>query len=140
MIGNGKSIADFIQQLDATTRPIAEREFAMLLAEKRKTNPEETDLTMADSRYPSEQVRRSQYNFDSQAVRPYLAYDKVQQGILDTAAALFHVTFRQEIGVSAWDPSVETWDVIDTGRAIGRFISICIPGRASTVMARWSKS
>jgi thimet oligopeptidase len=66
-------------------------------------------------------VRRSQYNFDSQAVRPYLPYEQVKQGILDTAAKLFHVTFRQEMNVPAWDPAVETWDTIEDGKVIGRF-------------------
>jgi len=39
---------------------------------------------------------------------------------MDTAATLFHVSFRQEEKVPAWDPSVETWDVIENGQAIGR--------------------
>jgi thimet oligopeptidase len=40
---------------------------------------------------------------------------------MDAAATLFRVTFRQEMNVPAWDPSVETWDVIDNGKMIGRF-------------------
>src|SRR5581483_6376007 len=38
-----------------------------------------------------------------------------------TAAKLFQVSFKQEPGVPAWDPSVETWDLIDKGNVIGRF-------------------
>ena len=120
MIMNGKNIAKFIQDLNATTRPVAEREFAMLLAEKRKTDPGATEIPGYDFYRISELVRRSQYDFDSQAVRPYLPYDQVKKGILDTAATLFHISFRQEPNVLAWDPSVETWDVIENGRAIGR--------------------
>jgi thimet oligopeptidase len=120
MIMNGKNIAKFIQDLNATTRPVAEREFAMLLAEKRKTEPGATDIHGYDFYRISELVRRSQYDFDSQAVRPYLPYDQVKKGILDTAATLFHISFRQELNVPAWDPSVETWDVIENGKAIGR--------------------
>jgi hypothetical protein len=55
------------------------------------------------------------------AVRPYFPYARVKQGILDTAATLFHLQFRQEPNVPAWDPAVETWDVIDGDKAIGRF-------------------
>jgi thimet oligopeptidase len=40
---------------------------------------------------------------------------------MDTAAQLFHVTFQQEPNVPAWDPTVETWDVIDNGKMVGRF-------------------
>jgi thimet oligopeptidase len=45
----------------------------------------------------------------------------VRKGILDTAATLFHVTFKQEEGAPAWAPSVETWDVLDNGKIVGRF-------------------
>ncbi len=67
------------------------------------------------------QVRRAQYNFDSEQVRPYFAYPRVKQGVLDTAAALFQVHFRQEQNAPAWDSSVETWDVLEDGKMIGRF-------------------
>ena len=46
---------------------------------------------------------------------------QVKQGILDAAADLFHVSFQQEQNVPSWDPSVETWLVIDSGKPIGRF-------------------
>ena len=46
---------------------------------------------------------------------------QVKQGILDAAAELFHVSFRQEMNVPSWDPAVETWIVIDHGKPIGRF-------------------
>jgi thimet oligopeptidase len=121
MIVKGANIANFIQDLDKASRPIADKEFVMLLAEKKKTTPEATEVGDYEVGYLSEQLRRSQFDFDSQSVRPYFAYPQVRQGILDTAATLFHVTFRQEKNVPAWDPAVETWDVIDNGKAIGRF-------------------
>jgi thimet oligopeptidase len=121
MIGSGKNIADFLQQLNAVAHPLAEREASMLLAEKRKTHPHAKDLQFYDSDYYADQVRRSSYDFDSQSVRPYLAYNGVKQGVLATAAALFHITFRQQMNVTLWDPSVETWEVIDGGQVIGRF-------------------
>ncbi|HEX4424472.1 MAG TPA: M3 family metallopeptidase [Terriglobales bacterium] len=121
MIVKGGNIASFIQDLDKAARPIADKEFAMLLAEKKKTAPDATEVGDYEVGYLSEQLRRAQFDFDSQSVRPYFPYPQVRQGILDTAATLFHVTFRQEKNVPAWDPSVETWDVIDNGKAIGRF-------------------
>ena len=120
MIARGSNIADFIREVDATARPIMQREFAMLLAEKRKTHPDANEIGEDEQGYITERVRRSQYDFDSQSIRPYLPYQRVKQGILDTASALFQVTFRQESGVPAWDPSVETWQVLDHGSVIGR--------------------
>jgi thimet oligopeptidase len=120
MILNSKNIAKFIEDLDKTSRPLAQKEFAMLVAEKRKTEPKAAEIPGYDIFRISELVRRSKYDFDSQTVRPYLPYNQVKKGIMDTAATLFHVNFRQELNVAAWDPSVETWDVIENGKATGR--------------------
>ena len=121
MAGNGQRIADFIQEVDQAARSLADREFAMLLAEKKKTDPAATGVGDYEVGHLQEMLRRSKYDFDSQSVRPYLPYAKVKQGILDTAATLFGLTFRQEAGAVNWDPAVETWDAIDNGKVIGRF-------------------
>ena len=121
MILKGHNIADFIQQINDAARPLAQREFEMLLAEKRKTDPDAKEIGDYESSYVGELVRRSQYNFDSQSVRPYFPFNQVKQGILDSASDLFHVTFQQEPNIPSWDPAVETWVALDKGKAIGRF-------------------
>ena len=121
MIVKGSNIAKFISDVDTAAHPIAQREFQMQLAEKRKTDPQAKEIMAFESRHLSELVRRSQYDFNSESVRPYLPYAEVKQGIMDTAAALFHVSFQQEPNSAVWDSSVETWDVIENGKAIGRF-------------------
>lgn len=121
MIKNGGNIGDFIEKIDAADRPIVQKEYAMLLAEKQKTDPDAHEIGSYEVSHLNELVRRAQFNFDSQTVRPYLPFQSVKKGILDTASTLFHVTFRQEEGVPAWSPDVETWDVLDSGKMIGRF-------------------
>jgi thimet oligopeptidase len=121
MIAKGHNIADFIQQVNDASRALSEREFQMLLAEKQKTDPGAKEIWDYERGYLSELVRRTKYNFDSQSVRPYFPFMEVKQGILDTAADLFHVSFQQEQSVPSWDPAVETWIVIDSGKPIGRF-------------------
>ncbi len=121
MIGNGEHIAQFISELESAARPIADREFAMLLAAKRKDDPNATTLDPYEASYYSELVRRADYSFDSASVRPYLPYQQVKQGILDTAQKLFNITFKQQVGAPGWAPDVETWDVYDHGKMIGRF-------------------
>jgi len=120
MIRNGQNIAGFIQQIDAAARPAAKREFAMLLEQKQKIHAGAAEIWDYENSYYPEMVRRSSYGFDSQSVRPYLPYDQVKQGILDAAGKLFQVSFQQEQNAPAWDPLVETWDVIDHGKPIGR--------------------
>jgi len=121
MIAKGHNIADFIQQVRDASRPLAQREFEMLLAEKQKTTPGAKEIWDYERAYLSELVRRTKYDFDSQSVRPYFPFMQVKQGILDAAAELFQVSFQQEPNVPSWDPSVETWVVLDGGKPIGRF-------------------
>jgi thimet oligopeptidase len=46
----------------------------------------------------------------------------VQQGILDIAARLFHVSIRPAgATVSTWNPAVTAWDMFDGSRRLGRF-------------------
>ena len=121
MIAKGHNIAEFINQVNDASRDLSRREFEMLLAEKQKTDPGAKEIWDYERNYLSELVRRSKYDFDSQAVRPYFPFVEVKQGILDTAADLFHVSFQQEQNIPSWDPAVETWIVIDSGKPIGRF-------------------
>lgn len=121
MIRRGQNIGDFINSVNDAARPLADREFKMLLAEKQKTDPQAKEIWDYESSYIAEQVRREQYNFDSQSVRPYFPFQQVKQGILDAASDLFHVTFQREKDVPSWDPTVETWLVLDRGKPIGRF-------------------
>ncbi|HZQ94585.1 MAG TPA: M3 family metallopeptidase [Candidatus Sulfotelmatobacter sp.] len=121
MILKGQSIGDFIKSVNDAARPLADREFKMMLAEKQKTSPGAKEIWDYESGYIAEQLRRSQYNFDSQSVRPYFPFRQVKQGILDAAGDLFHLSFQQEANVPSWDPAVETWIALDRGKPIGRF-------------------
>src|SRR5580700_3415894 len=78
MIAKGHNIADFIQQVDEASRALAKREFEMLLAEKRKTNPGAKEIWDHERAYLSELVRRTKYDFDSQSVRPYFPFMQVK--------------------------------------------------------------
>lgn len=121
MIAGGQQIAKFIHDLDEADRPIADREFQMLLAEKRKVDPKATDIESYSASYYTERLRRAQYDFDFASVRPYFPYASVKQAILDMAQKLFQLSFTREANTVSWDPSVETWDVFDHGKMIGRF-------------------
>ena len=120
MVGNGANIGKFLDEMGAAMLPNAQREMAMLLEEKKKTNPDAKEVFSYETGYLSELVRRAQYSFDSSSVRPYFAYAKVKQGVLDTAATLFHVSFIRDEKARSWDPQVETWNVFEDGKMIGR--------------------
>ncbi|MGH9441892.1 MAG: M3 family metallopeptidase [Thermoanaerobaculia bacterium] len=119
MASTSGTVAGFIRDVESAARPVMEKEYAELLAQKRKSDPKATEVFDFENSYLTEQLRRAEYAFDSQSVRPYFPYPVVRQGILDTAARLFHVRFEPE-NVPGWDPAVETFQVWEGDKRIGR--------------------
>jgi thimet oligopeptidase len=121
MMGSAANMKRFIGELEQASRAGAEREYEMVLAFARQQQPGLASLKSSDRGYWYEQYRRQAFAFDSQSVRPYFPYDAVEQGILDTAARLFQVSFQRNHEAGVWHPQVSAWDVYDRGRLCGRF-------------------
>lgn len=117
MMGSASSLRKFLQEVDEASRGTADKEYALLFDFAKKKQPGLTEISYADARYWMEQYRRVKYSFDAQSVRPYFPYDEVQEGILKTAASLFHVEFRPVKDAKVWDASVSTYDVFDNAGA-----------------------
>ena len=120
MMGSAANMKAFLNDVDQASRDTAKREYGMLLEFARQKQPGLATIPAWSGFYWYEQYRRSVFNFDSQSVRPYFPYDRVQQGILDTASKLFHVEFKAATDAPVWDPSVSAWDVFDGDKHIGR--------------------
>ena len=121
MAGNAATARAFIDRCVAASGERQTREYAQLLARKAKDTPGATVVNFWEFPYYSEQVRKSDYSFDSQELRAYLPYEKVKQGVLDVAAKLFGVEFKRVPGAPVWHPSVECWEMWDGGKLAGRF-------------------
>ncbi|TCK74368.1 M3 family metallopeptidase [Acidipila rosea] len=126
MMESAGNMQAFLDQLDKATKGGAEREYAMVMefVQARESGVEK--LSAADRGYWYEQYRRTAFDFDSQSVRPYFPYERVERGVLETAEKLFKVTFLPAEGAEVWHESVSAWDVFDgattTARGrIGRF-------------------
>ena len=57
----------------------------------RQREPELSAIDIVSRGYWYEQFRRAKFDFDSQSVRPYFPYARVEAGVLKTAAKLFKV-------------------------------------------------
>ncbi|MGH7731989.1 MAG: M3 family metallopeptidase [Candidatus Eiseniibacteriota bacterium] len=121
MVGNSKNARDFIDKIVAASGTSAARDYQVLLRRKQKDVPNATTVNFWETNYWSEMVRKSDYAFDSQSVRPYFPYARVKQGVLDLMGTLFGVTFKQVKDAPVWDPSVECWEMFEQGKLIGRF-------------------
>lgn len=120
MIGSAENMKSFLNEVDVASRAASRREYGMLLALAQQKHPDLAAIPYYGRFYWEDQYARTNLNFDSQSVRPYFPYDRVQQGILDTAAKLFHVSFKPAPEAAVWDPSVSAWNVFDGGQLAGR--------------------
>ena len=116
MMESAANMQAFLDELDLASKAGAEKEYAMLLDFSKQEQ-----IDSASRAYWLEQYRRSAFDFDSQSVRPYFPYDRVEQGVLSTAARLFQVEFRPAPDAETWHSDVVTYDVYDRGDHMGRF-------------------
>jgi thimet oligopeptidase len=120
MMGSAKNARSFLAQLDEASRDGAHHEHKLVLDFAQERQPGLQAIDIASRSYWYEQFRRSAFDFDSQSVRPYFPYARVEAGVLRTAARLFQVEFRRS-RASAWHRSVSVFDVFDGDRHLGRF-------------------
>jgi thimet oligopeptidase len=120
MTGSAAAVHKLLDEIDAASRDVKQKEFAELLAFVKTREAGATAISAADSAFWVQQYRRQRYAFDAQSVRPYFPYDRVEAGILDTAAKIFHVQFKAVKDARVWHPSVTVYDVIDSGKKVGR--------------------
>lgn len=119
MSGDVKTVSAFIDTIVAAAEPKAAREAKELLALKQRDVPG-ASLQVWDRAYYAELVRRASYDFDSQALRPYLPFERVFAGVFDVTGRVFGLTFRSVSDVTVWHPSVRVYDILDGTRRIGR--------------------
>jgi thimet oligopeptidase len=121
MVGSAANASQFIDRIVAASGPKSEREYATLLKRKQQDVPNATGVNGWERTYYAELVRKANYAFDSQTVRPYFPFDRVKQGLLDVTSKLFNVSYRRIPDAPVWDKSVEGYEILENGQMIGRF-------------------
>src|SRR5437773_623761 len=121
MDGSARNASAFIDRIVAASTAKAEREYAAILKRRQRDAAGATVVNRWESTYYAELVRKSDFAFDSQTVRPYFPFDRVKQGLLDVTSTLFGITYRRLSDVPVWDPSVEAFEMLSNGQVIGRF-------------------
>ncbi|MES2503591.1 MAG: M3 family metallopeptidase [Myxococcota bacterium] len=111
---------DFIDQIAAISKDGARQEYAVILAEKRKTDPKATEVYTFERAYLEEKIKQQKYQVDSQVVRSHFHYPKVRNGLLGLTSNLFDVQFKRVDKPAVWDPSVEVYDVYNGKKLSGR--------------------
>jgi thimet oligopeptidase len=121
MMESAANMQAFLDDLDHASKAGAEKEYSMILEFARTHEPGLNQIDAASRAYWVEQYRRSAFDFDSQSVRPYFPYARVEPGVLATAEKLFQVRFRRIENPDVWHPAVSAWEVWDGTELAGRF-------------------
>ena len=61
----------------------------------------------------SEKVRKSKYDLDEAAIKPYLSLDNVIQGVFTTTNKLWGLNFREIFDIDLYHPDARVWEVTD---------------------------
>lgn len=118
MADSPQRVLDFLHDLVARAKPVAEREQDELRAFARDELGIDT-LEGWDIGYASEKLRRARFRLDEEELKPYFPAPAVLEGLFGLAARLCGVTLTPCDDVDVWHPDVRYHDVRDAhGRAI----------------------
>ena len=121
MIGTAQNAADFITRLNDTTMKRAQEEYAVYLKRKQEDDASATRVDRWEVSYYSRLIRKRDFDFDPQEVRPYFPFDEVKQGLLDVTSKMYGITYKRMANAPVWDASVEAYEVYEGPKLIGRF-------------------
>jgi thimet oligopeptidase len=119
MIGSGKAIPEFIDQISALAEASAQRDMALLLERLQHDQPGASVVESWDRSYYGEVIRKERFDVDAQLVRTYFDFAKVRAGLLEVTGRLFGLEYVEH-DASAWHDEVTCYDVYADGDRLGR--------------------
>jgi peptidyl-dipeptidase Dcp len=94
----------------ARARALADRDALQALVAEEGGN---FALAPWDWRFYAEKLRQRRANFDDDAIKPYLALDRMIEAAFDCASRLFGLSFAERKDIAVWHPDVRVWEVKD---------------------------
>ncbi|HSL21437.1 MAG TPA: M3 family metallopeptidase [Vicinamibacterales bacterium] len=130
-------VSALLSQLWTPARAVAASEAAAM---QKMIRAEGKTFTLAawDWAYYTEKVRRSRYDLDDQALRPFFELANVRQGAFYVANQLYGITFTPRPDLPVYHPEVKAFEVKEAdGTHVGIFYSDYFPRPGKRVGA-WS--
>lgn len=81
-----------------------------------------------DVGYYAEKLRKSEYDFDDEDLKPYFSYEAVKQGMFELAGRLYGIRVEEDPDLPGWHPDVQAYRVVDEdGAHLGSFYADYFP-------------
>ena len=143
MVGSGKNALKFVDDMMQKVKPAFEAECQQLLDfVTRRTGRETTAMNHWDRAYYMRELAEELYEFDAEALRPYLSCNQVVNGMFTIFSNLYGISFTelpsqclqkgetaQPHVIPTWHPEVRVFAVSDdrTGYHLGTFYMDLFP-------------
>jgi oligopeptidase A len=112
MAGSPTEVMEFLHDLAARAKPVAQRELASLrefAAQELKLD----NLEAWDIGYAAEKLRQRQYALDEEQLKPYFPLPAVIEGLFGLTSQLYGITLAARTDVDVWHPDVRYYDLRD---------------------------
>ena len=129
MAGKGDQAKEFVASLKQKTESGFEADKRDLEAFRNKIEgPDTPALKPWDVAYYAEKLRKTEYDFDEEDLRPYFSFEAVVAGMFDLVEKLYGIRVESGADVPVWDPAVTYYSITDSdGRALGSFYADFFP-------------
>ncbi|MBZ0221976.1 MAG: M3 family metallopeptidase [Dokdonella sp.] len=105
------TVLDFLHDLAARAKPVAQREFAEL-REYARTQLGIAELAAWDVGYAAEKLREHKYALREEELKPYFALDAVLEGLFAITGRIFGVSLKPRSDVDVWHADVRYYDLV----------------------------
>jgi|TARA_B100001971_G_scaffold208916_1_gene231551 oligopeptidase A len=113
-------VLEFLEELVAKSKPMAEKEFAEL-CKFAHTEYGVDELSAWDTAYFAEKLKKQKYDVSEEELRPYFPAPTVIRGMFEVVRRLFDIEIVMTDGVNVWLQDVTTYDIRKEGKVIARF-------------------
>ncbi|MBQ1208884.1 MAG: M3 family metallopeptidase [Bacteroidales bacterium] len=133
MAKNSKTVDAFLDGIMPAAIQGAKKERALLqeamnLDIKNGKLPKASKIQAWDWFYYADQVRKSRYSLDEEAVKPYFKAENVRAGVFENSSRLYGISFKPIEGVALYHPEVEAFEVLDAdGSHLGVILTDYFP-------------
>ncbi|HEY9132216.1 MAG TPA: M3 family metallopeptidase [Dyella sp.] len=105
-------VMEFLRDLGARAKPVAQRELANL-REFARDELKIDNLEPWDVAYASEKLRQQRYALDEEQLKPYFPLPAVIDGLFGLAGKLYGIGLTERNDVDLWHPDARYYDVHD---------------------------
>ncbi len=115
MAKNPFTVEDFLSRLRSKLKPLGNAELKVLLELKSKEEGARSDgkIDAWDWRYYDNQLKKSRYQIDQEAIKEYFPMETVVSGMLKVYQKLLGIRFREIPDAAVWHPDVKLYEIVD---------------------------